>query len=1220
MKALKIILLSILSIFIIIYMAFLFVLPYAIDLNQYSPLITKEIEKSTGFKVSIKDLKVKTAWNLSGGAKIAKTDLSYPTGEKFGQINDLEVRLSLIPLLFGQAKLDSVKADKLFLNLGVEPNGKFVLEKYLSKTPAEQTAAPMPLKVSDSMPDVKINTYRISFIDSQSKKSYSIKGEDFKIWDFILNKKIKAKAKGDIVLADRKQITYDLMLSSKVFPPATTNQSPQAPSINIMTIFKDLYKYNLCSNINANLKLTGTPEDTKIDGNLDLDKISFTINGKKLPQSNLNLRFNGEKISINSHFYTDINEKALITGEFKNGKNKYINIKVISDKTDIGNTFLIANTLLQLAGIKDLQGISANGHVNANFNIKSDFKKIQSDGYLKIDNANIVHNLYKVALNSIIADIDFSSNKVNIKKSSAKINGEPISLNGSIDTDANADLSIFAQNLQLQGLLATLGQIQTLKENDINSGLIDLQASLKGRLDKATPTVDVNIKNVNLKNKPNKAQINLTNAKIKMTSNGKKTNGKATVNGLKILSQGKLITAQNAGLSFNEKDLKIDNGIIYLNNSRIDIFGSVKDYATKKINFDITAKGLIFANDIKSMLPPQNKSGVVAKGKIPLLVRITGSQSQKIHAQMLANNTNYISILDINSLRGKTSLINAELFLSGNELKIDEITLYSITSNKGLSQNMSANSESGTKIITLNGALSNITSQTPYIKGINIKIPQQISTSIPGYKNSLIQAKGDLNINGASNNPDIKGYLTLPSISLPTLKTNLKDLILQFNNNSIVLNCPLLKIDNSIMSFNSVIDKNFSKGVVIKNIDFGADFLDLDSLGAAMANLPQNANGPGTDLGVIIVNGKGNIQKVKTGGLVATNATSNFTLYKNILKMGNVQANAYFGKIAGIITYDLIYGKVGLDIQGRMLSAEPTLKALAGLPQAPSGKLDFDSDITMVGYTPEQLIQSLKGNTKFIISNGKMGKLGQLEHLLYAQNILSNNFFRATLNVIAKALTVKNTGSFKYIKGEMTFNQGWANLAYIKTSGPSMSMYITGRFNLLNNSANLIVLGRLSDEIVKVMGPIGELSMDKMLSFIPKLGQITSVLINQMTTDPEYENTSLIPPLSPETSLPTKDFKVVINGGIDSQSSVKSFKWLSKPSVAQAQPTNIPQVNQAAQEVKNQIQQGARQILQQVAPTTKQLPTNYGQQNGYKSPIKVAPPVADFINSLPDLR
>lgn len=1226
MKILKIILLSFLSIFVAVYLTFLFILPYAIDLNKYAPQITEEIKKNTGFQVDIKGLKVKTAWNLSAGAEIKKTDLKYPTGEKFAQINDLEVKLSLLPLFVGKIRVDSVDLEKIIMNLKVEKDGKFLVEKYLPKTSA--ASAPqgqIPFEFSPSMPDIKADKYKITFIDAKTSKHYSIKGEDFKVSDFVLDKKIKVAAKGQAILDGRKQISYDLSLSSKLFPqPAQKDLKTKQPTLNVIDVFKELYKYNLKAEINANLKIKGEQDNPEIDGKVELNQIAFTLGGVTLPNSNLKLDFDGDKVKINSNFYTDLDEKAVITGVFDNGRKKSINLKVVSDKTDIGNTFLIANTLLNVFGINDLEGVKANGHLNANFNLKSDFKTIHSTGFLKVENASVVHSLYKVALRAINADIDFSQNNIDINRASAKLNGEPIILKGTIDSKANANLSVFAEKLQLKGILLTLGQVQVLKENDIYSGFVSLKAALKGRLDKAIPTADILVQNVALKNRPNKVLIKMSNAKIKAVSRGKtnegKFGGKIEVSGLKLFPSStiKVVSLPTLSLSFDEKNMKIEQGLVYMNSSKIDIFGRVNNYSNSKMNIDVTAKGLMFARDIKSMLPPANQKGVSAVGKIPLLVRITGGSKMDIYAQMLANNTNHLAVFDISSLRGKTSLIAAQLTLAGEDLKINEVGLYSLNVNRGLSSDMKANRASGTKIVTVTGKISDISGSNPSLHGIDVSIPNQIATSIPGYPGSNLRVKGDLAISGTVNRPEIKGYLSAPLIEIPTIKTTIKSAGLHFNRSSISANCPQLQIANSLMGFNAVIDSNFSRGILVQSVDFYSSYLDLDTLGAAMSNLPQSG---GADLGIEILGGKGHINRIKTGGLLASNASADFVLKNNVLKMSNVQANAYLGKVAGDISFNLISGKIGLDLQGRGLSAGPAIKGLTGLSDKITGQLDFDSNISMAGATQYQLMKSLKGNTEFIISNGKMGTLGKLEHLLYAQNILSNNFFKTTINVIAKAVSVKDTGVFKYIKGKLTFSNGWANLTYIKTSGPSMSMYITGRVSLLDSSANLVILGRLSDDVVKLLGPIGDFSVSKLLSYIPKVGNITNYLIDQMTTNPAYENTSLIPDLTPKTELPTREFKVMINGGVESQSSVKSFKWLSKPQANQTTTANSSQTLQQMQNsLQNTVQGAAKQVFQQVVPkytTPTTVPTSGG---GYVPPKKIPVPVADFINSLPDLK
>lgn len=1217
MKTFKIIALGLVSILLILYLSFLFILPRAIKLDKYSPMISKEIQKASGFIVETQGINFITSWNLSCGAKINKTILRYPNKEKFGEAKNLQMKISLPYLLIGRLKLDKIQVDNIILMLKVEKDGKFLVEKFIPKPQKNSThdTQAFPIKLSDNMPDIIAKKYKITFVDATTNKEYSIDGSDFAITSFILNKKIKAKAMGGFVLDGRKQFTYDLALYSKVFPSmdAQTQQAePQA--VNIINIFKNLHKYNYTANLKTDLKITGTEEEPQIEGLVMLDKSSMTFNGKKLPDSSLKLNFNGDKVKINSDFYTDKNKKITLLGIFNNGKKKSINLNVESEKTDINTSFNIISSLLDIFNIDTLKGISADGELNAKFNIKSDFKTIKSEGHAKILNANVNYAKYNVALKDINSDIDFSNNKITIKKADALINGQPISVKGSVDTNANADIFLTAQNIQLKGILAAAGQVQTLKENDIQSGIVSVNAKIKGKLDKAVPIADITLSNINLKNKPNKISIKLKEAKVNASSDGKKTKGKAEIKDLYIYPQGvnASVSIPNAKLSFNEKDLNIEKAFLYLNNSLINISGKITDYQTEKININILAKGNLNTSDLKAFVPKEMQSNISAKGAVPMIAKITGAKEPKIEAQIIANQGNYITPLDIASLQGKPSLLNASFDLKGNNIKINEVALYELQTNKAFSDNLSLNLSSSEKVLGLSGSVSKIDTKNPQIEGINISIPNQISASIPGFKESILSAKGNLSVSGSANNPKLSGNFNLPIISIPTLKTKLQNTNLQINTDTINLKCPQLTIANSTMGFDATLDSDISKGIIAKNVNFNAENIDLDTLGAAFSNLPQNTNGPGTDLGITIQSGKGKVAKFKTGDLQATNAFADFNLHKNTLKMYNLTANAYAGKVAGTITYDLIYGNIGIDMQGRGLGAKPTLTALSGMPQPITGSLDFDSDITMRGYSPEQLIQSMKGSTDFIISRGEMGQLGLLGHLLYAQNIISNNVFRTSINTIIKAVTIRDTGLYESIKGKMTFSGGWANLSYIKIAGPSMSMYINGRFNLLNGNADLKILGRLSGDVVKVLGPLGELSVDKVLSYIPAVGEITSSLINQFTTPPQAEDTSIIPSLTRETTSAPKEFKVIIQGPVDKQTSVKSFKWLANPQAQQAQsPQLLPQLNQVGAQVGQKIEQIGEQLNEQIG-------TQAGET--VKGKIKdVTAPVGDILKSLPNL-
>lgn len=1058
-KASKIILFSFLVLFIAGYLAFLFVLPNAVDLNKYIPQITKIIKDDTGFGVNLQGLKVKTSWNLSAGAFINKTDLLDPTGKKFAQINGLQVRLSLVPLLFNKIQINKIDVDKLLLNIDVDKDGKFILKKYLTKKP---TKTQSKYKLVHNMPDISAKKYRMSFLSGANK--YSLKGEDLKVSDFVLDKKFKIKTKGEVVLNGRKQITYNVAIHSKIFPETKSKTESKSNIIDIINIFNDLYKYNVQMNINTNLKINekfNDPDNTEIHGKINLDKISLILGGTTIPQSHLNLDFTGDKAKISSVLYSDSNSKINISGWLKNitggkdNKHKYIDLQVASDKINIENIVLIAKTMSKTFAIKNLNEISANGYAKANFTIKSDFKKIESDGYLKIKNATIKNKLYNVTLDSVNADIDFSQDSVKIKRATANLNSQPIVINGTIDKKANADIDVFANNLQLKGALLTFGKANILKENDILGGVVNVKACLKGKLDKASPKINVLVKNVSIKNKSSKAQITISKASII----GNKEKGTAELINLKVAPNLNLssapatISAPKINLAFDKKDVTINPAYLYINNIKTTLSGKISD---------------------------------------------------------------------------------------------------------------------------LNKA--------PKLNSVTISIPNQISVPIASYAGSNIIAKGNLILNGDLSKPDIQGGLNIPLIRIPSTMTVIKNSTLQFGK-EITLSCPQVQIADSNMGFSAQIE-NTANGINAKNVNLIASNINLNSINPLSKNIQK---GSGSNQTITISSGKSKVGRFRVGNMVANNLTSNLSMKNNMLYLENVRGDAYFGKIGGDIIYDLRHKRTILNLQGRGLNANQALSALIGKNYDINGALDFDGNVSLRTGTKSDMLNSLKGYTNFIISNGQMGMLGKFEHLIYAQNVISNNVFKTSLNIIAKAVSVKNTGVYKYMKGKLTLSDGWVNINSVKTSGPSMSLYMTGRYNLIYNTANLTMLGRISADVVRVLGPIGEFSMDKVISSIPKIGAPTSALINQYTTNPSYENTSQIPYLTPKTEFPTREFKVIIDGDVSKQNSVKSFKWISSPKAAPS---------------KN---------LQQDEDTTSQAPTKEAKD----IPAKEIP---DFVKNLPDLK
>lgn len=1097
---------TVVSFIIAVYVLFLIV-PFFLTgvINSYNDEISALVEKSCGFKLKLENMKVLTTPKLTVGAEVGHAEVALPTGEKFVTVDNVQAKMSLIPLIAKRVEIDMVGADNLNINLKVKKDGRFLLEDYIpqenqkNEEPSTTLAGlPFGFKLSNHLPNIILNNYNVAFIDMPTDKTYSIFGDNVSVSDFILDKKIKIAVNGKAMMQDKVQFNYDIKLLNKIMPQLDLNdivfasnedekKNTQDFNINLIDIFKAIYKNRLTADVNADVKTSGTLDDIDMTGYIDVSNLSVAVDGKILPASSADIKLKGNGINMYTKLYTAENELTELIGVIKTGKHPKIDLNCKSN-AKFQSIFDLLDSVAKSFDYNDFDTLTATGGLDADFTIKSNLKNIESSGYLKIPSASIAYKLYNVAVNNISADIDFANNVVNIKKAGLSILGQPLKISGSIKQDATADLLIIADKLQLKGLLLAVGQMALLKENKINSGTLSMSASIKGKLDKIVPKVNLSIDNVNLKNIPSNTTVKVVNTNIDLTTDGKKTNGLISVSSAKVINPMAVISAPTAKITFGEKDININNAYILLNNSRIDITGKVADYTTKNLKFNINAKGNLLASDIRSMIPADMRSMVSAKGKLPLSVNVVGNdKTQDVAFNLTANPTNYVSVVSVDQLRGKTTAIKGNVKINGDSLKFSDTGIYA----------------NGANIATLKGSVNDLTKSQKL--NLNVTTPSNIAFIIPGFGKSKVVAGGNIDVSGVAANPILKGSVSIPSVKIPEV--------------------PL-----------------------------------------TMTDMQVSLNGP-------IVKGNGTLKKFVTGGIVAENLASDFNLTNNVFYLKNLSGEAFDGKINGNISYNISNGHIGVAFKGVGMDAEKAIAGSAGLKNALSGKLNFNANVTLHGATQTAMMKNLKGKASFDISDGSFGNIGRFENFLFAQNLQQNSIVKAVVNSVKSLPTIKNTAQFKTISGNMSFNNGWAQLNSVKTSGPSMSYYVKGRYNLLNATANVVILGRLSAEVVAVLGPLGDLSVSKLTSYIPKFGTATGNIINALTTNPKGENTASIPALS-NGNKNYKDFKVVFNGGVESRSSVKSFKWLSTCDMSAIKKTTMKeQVKETKQAVKDAVQE-----------------------------------------------
>ena len=1007
--------------FISIYLLFL-ILPFVINgiVNSYSDQIAKTVEDYCGFKLKMQNLKVLTTPKLTVGAGVGHLEVAMPSGETFFTVDNIQGKLSLLSILARKIEIDMVGADNINLNLKVKKDGHFLIEDYIpasnlkeQKTSGQSDPVSLPfgIRLSNNLPDIYINNYNISFTDAKTDKSYSIYGDYVNITDFILNKKIKINAVGKIMLQDKVQFNYDVNIFNKVMPDINLHnlvfpqqmaenieeKTSQVVFINILDVFKAIHDNQLTTDILANINTSGSFDNLKLDGAVNVSNISVAVDGKKLPASNMDFNFKGNGIKMYAKMFSALNDITEVTGNFKTGNKPGIDLNCKSNAQFKGVIDLI-DSIAKSFGYKELDSLTASGGIDADFTIKSNMKKVDSSGYLKVLDSSLKYGLLNTSVDNIKADIDFSNSMVNIKNAGLSILGQPLTLHGTISQDAVADMAVVADKLQIKGLLLALGQVALLKENDIKSGVVSLNIDLKGKLDKLVPKISVSVDNVNLKNLPSNTSLILKNLIADIKADLNLFGGDVVAGSIEILYPAASLYIPKVNMNIGQKDILITNSYAIFEGNRIDITGKISDYLSNNLKLDFNAVG-------------------------PGKAHLKGTISDLYKSQKL---------------------------------------------------------------------------------NLNLSTSEDVSVPVPNFKGSNIKANANINISGTALSPLLKGYVGIPSLTLP-------DMLL------------------------------------------------------TMEGLNINLNGP-------IVKGNGTLKKFVSGGIVANNLSADFDLKNNIFYLNNIKGDAFDGKVAGNISYNIVNGHIGVDFKGLDMNAEKAVTGAAGIKNALSGKLGFNAKVTLHGATDIEMIKNLKGNATFEIVDGELGNIGRFENLILAQNVLSNSIMKAAVTSISSLPAIKNTAQFKSISGNLTFSNGWANLAPVKTTGPSMAYYITGKYNVLNGTANIIVLGRLAAEVVALLGPVGDLSVDKLTSYIPKFGNLTGFLINTMTSDPSKERVDLIPQLSSGETV-YKDFKVEFNGGIESKSSVKSFKWLSVCDTTALDALSVKEQIQNTKEALQQVKQ-----------------------------------------------
>ena len=227
---------------------------------------------------------------------------------------------------------------------------------------------------------------------------------------------------------------------------------------------------------------------------------------------------------------------------------------------------------------------------------------------------------------------------------------------------------------------------------------------------------------------------------------------------------------------------------------------------------------------------------------------------------------------------------------------------------------------------------------------------------------------------------------------------------------------------------------------------------------------------------------------------------------------------------------------MGLNLNAESISANDITWALFDLNNQIYGDLTGDVSLTCNGLDFNHCMETLSGNTEFNVKDGRMPKLGSLEYLLKAGNLVKGGLTGISINGVIDLLAPSKTGDFEDIFGSIRIKDGVARNIEITTNGDDLSMFIGGTYNFATSIADMEVLGLLSRKISTMFGPIGNVSINTLFNVIPGVDLSKDSLV--------LERINKIPGIE-LSSKAYRKFIAEIKGNINGDDYVTSFKWIN---------------------------------------------------------------------------
>ena len=874
-----------------------------------------------------------------------------------------------------------------------------------------------------------------------------------------------------------------------------------------------------------------------INENFDFSKIDlndFKINGF------LNLKNNRIKLTSFSDFIERVSGKINFNNKGLSFYNTNFGIGKYSNGTATGNVKITSdnNSLTEISVKAPFMNFSD----TINFILKSDFAGKDNFSLYNLNDFNAKHSL---EFSGVIKndEIDFKSVNAKIKffgktdeKCKNYISSGDINVKNNSAVIRNIKIKADKSDMLLNGIISNLHlkkpsyQLRVISKNfNVNSAADIIRTGIFGKI----PSDNI---------KSCKDYQGAFDADIEVSNNG-------IIGQLNFKNFGFRHIVSDIPVLFPRLNVKFTNSKIILGKisgelgrtGKIPVFIDVVINNYMKIPY-VNGKIMTRINQVfvERYINTKMQQPLKLTGNVDISAEINGSaDSLRVTSNMAVPKESDISYLSANL--GDTEnlrefVIDAYMQPSNINLKKFEYIKYENNGNLKNSQ---------TPMFTASG---NFYGKSFEPKNFSFETKQNLSAKMLNFifKKSLIKS-GTFNAAVKYSSPQninsdkITGIINIQNAEIPLYGALLKNTSVKMNGNNIniISSGNLIKTDYSV---EANINNSLKLPVNVKNFVIHTKYLNLDNCIKtvnkwsidAYLNSSVHSKVPFNISDVLIDRGNFKVDLIEFKSVPMTNLNSKISLDRDSnLKIKVDNFTMADGKVYSDIVYNIKNTQTSVNLKAEEVDSNIISEAFLGLKNQIKGKFSGNISLNTKGYDSFEQLENLNGKVNFSINDGKMPKLGSLEYLLHASNLIKTGFTALSVNGVAELLNPFKDGSFEKINGKFDIKKGVIKNLEILSQGSHLSIYVKGNYEIADSNANITVLGKFGRKINGILGGVGNISLNTFFNMIPM----------SKNSDEFNDEISKIP----DVTYKSDDYRVFradIEGNINENNAVKSFKWL----------------------------------------------------------------------------